>query len=268
MAVTDLRVDGQGGSGGGLHVRRWRDDDPVAGDRQRAPIVLLHDSLGCVALWREFPAQLARATGRAVIAYDRLGFGRSDPYSGTLPESFVFDQAGNDFRRVREALGFDRFIAFGHSVGGGMAVGCASAYPQACLALITVSAQAFVEDRTLDGIRAARDNFAQPGQLERLVRHHGDKARWVLSAWIDTWLAPDFADWSLDEILPQVRCPTLVVHGSEDEFGSAHHPRRIAAGVSGPATLHLLDGVGHVPHREQPERLLALFAQWLASMAG
>lgn len=266
MAVTDLHIDAQDGHRR-LKVRCWRSDDARAGDGNPAPIVLLHDSLGCIALWRDFPAQLAQATGRAVIAYDRLGFGQSDPHPAKLPPSFVFDEAQHDFRRVREALGFDRFIAFGHSVGGGMAVACAAAYPQACVALITESAQAFVEERTLAGIRAAREGFAQASQFERLARYHGDKTAWVLSAWIDTWLAPDFADWSLDDFLPQVTCPTLVIHGSEDEFGSAQHPRRIAAGVAGPATLHLLDGVGHVPHREQSEPLLALIAEWLANLS-
>ena len=265
VLVDDLRVP-ERAVGGGLHVRRWRVEGAAAASGRMTPIMLLHDSLGCVTLWRDFPAQLAQATGRAVIAYDRLGFGQSDPHPGRLSPSFVVDEAHDDFRRVREVLGVDRFIAFGHSVGGGMAVACAAAYPQACVALITESAQAFVEDRTLAGIRAARDGFAQAGQIERLARYHGDKTPWVLSAWIDTWLAPDFADWSLDEILPQVTCPTLVVHGSEDEFGSAQHPRCIAAGVGGPSTLQLLDGVGHVPHREQPERMLVLFAEWLADL--
>ncbi len=266
VLVDDLRV-AERGVGGGLHVRRWCTDGVAAASGRMTPIMLLHDSLGCVALWRDFPERLARATGRDVIAYDRLGFGQSDPHAGRLPASFVFDEAGDGFRRVREALGVDRFIAFGHSVGGGMAVACAAAYPQACRALVTVSAQAFVEDRTLAGIRAAREGFTQPGQVERLARYHGDKTAWVLSAWIGTWLSPDFADWSLDEVLPQVRCPALVVHGSDDEFGSERHPRRIAAGVAGPSTLQWLEGVGHVPHREQPDRLLVLFAAWLAELS-
>ncbi|MCR2726207.1 alpha/beta hydrolase, partial [Salmonella enterica] len=86
------------------------------------------------------------------------------------------------------------FIAFGHSVGGGMGICCAAAHPDDCRALITESAQTFAEDRTLDGIRAAQRNFAEPGQLDRLKKYHGDKAAWVLSAWVDTWLSPAFAD--------------------------------------------------------------------------
>lgn len=244
---------------GALHAREWR---PGA-DRGRAPVVLLHDSLGCVALWREFPSRLAQASGRRVIAYDRLGFGRSDPHPGRLPRSFIGDEAHAGFDAVRRALGIGRFAAFGHSVGGGMAAGCAAAWPDDCAGLVTESAQAFVEERTVAGILAARDAFARPGQLDRLSRHHGDRAAWVLSAWIDTWLAPDFADWTLDDTLRRVRCPSLVLHGEHDEYGTALHPQRIAALTAGDSILQLLDGCGHLPHREQPERVLGLVADWL-----
>lgn len=246
---------------GRLFARHWTPDS-ARGD---APIVLLHDSLGCVDLWRDFPERLAAAGARDVIAYDRLGFGRSDAHPHTLRAGFIAEEARADFRRVREAFALDAFVAFGHSVGGGMAVGCAAAYPDACRALITESAQAFVEDRTIAGILDAERSFAQPGRLDRLRRYHGDKAAWVLSAWIDTWLAPDFADWTLDDELGRVRCPTLVLHGEHDEYGSARHPERIAALVRGPSTLRLLHDCGHVPHRELPEVVLDLVSSWLAS---
>jgi len=250
---------------GRLHAVEWSPADAAA--PARTPLVLLHDSLGCVALWRDFPDALARATGRRVIAYDRLGFGRSDPHPGALPASFIHDEAREGFRHLRAAFALDRFIAFGHSVGGGMAVGCAAVHPEACEGLVAMSAQAFVEDRTRQGIRAAREAFARPGQVERLAKYHGDKARWVLGAWIDTWLAPGFAGWTLDDDLRRVRCPSLVLHGDCDEYGSALHPRRIAARVAGPASLHLLEGCGHVPQREQPDAVLSKVRHWLAATA-
>ncbi|RDZ28923.1 alpha/beta fold hydrolase [Lysobacter silvisoli] len=244
---------------GRLHAQRWRPTQSESG----APIVLLHDSLGCVALWRDFPSRLAQATGRSVIAYDRLGFGRSDPHPARLDKTFVHAEARQGFAALREALALERFVVFGHSVGGGMAVGCAAAYPDDCVALITESAQAFVEDRTVAGIQAARATFAEPGQLERLSKYHGDKAAWVLSAWIDTWLADDFAHWSLDDHLRQVRCPVLALHGELDEYGSHRHPERIAALSTGPATLRLLPGCGHVPHKEREAQVLAMVERWL-----
>jgi pimeloyl-ACP methyl ester carboxylesterase len=137
-----------------------------------------------------------------------------------------------------------------------MAVHCAARYPDDCVALVTESAQSFVEERTRAGILAARAGFAAPGAMERLARYHGDKAAWVLAAWTDTWLAPAFGRWTLDAVLPRVGCPTLVLHGSEDEYGSPLQPARIAGGVGGPSELLMLPGLRHVPHREQ-EQLVA-----------
>ncbi|SDI48732.1 alpha/beta fold hydrolase [Pseudomonas panipatensis] len=233
-------------------------------ERGGAPIVLLHDSLGCVALWRDFPERLAQASGRRVIAYDRLGFGRSDAHPGRLPPSFVEDEARGGFQALCEQLDLSRFVVLGHSVGGGMAVGCAAAHGSACAGLITESAQAFVEVDTLDGIRAAEREFAAPGQLERLRKYHGDKAEWVLRAWVDSWLSEAFSQWNLDRQLPLVRCPLLSLHGDRDEYGSLRHPERITALASGPAQRQVLPDCGHVPHREQPAAVLAAITAFLA----
>lgn len=250
------------GEHGRLYTKRWDPAQHHAGDA--APIVLLHDSLGCVELWRDFPERLALATGRSVIAYDRLGFGRSDPHPGKLDSAFVRDEARGAFRTLLEQLELEGFVAFGHSVGGGMAIACAAAWPAQCRTLITESAQAFAEDRTLAGIRAAQRAFAEPGQLDRLKKYHGDKADRVLHAWIDTWLAADFADWNLDEELRLVRCPVLALHGEHDEYGSSRHPERIAALVPPHATARILRDCGHVPHREQAEAVIGIVAPWLA----
>lgn len=247
--------------GGRLFARRWDGADTAR--TGVAPIVLLHDSLGCVDLWREFPEQLAAATRRQVIAYDRLGFGRSDPHVGRLPLSFIGDEAATSFAALRDGMQFDRFVAFGHSVGGGMAVACAASYANACVALITESAQAFVEDRTLQGLHAARGNFSEPGQVERLQRYHGDKADWVLQAWLGNWLDPDFGDWRLDETLSRLHLPALVIHGDQDEFGSAEHARRIAQQAGEGSRLLLLEDCGHVPHRQVTGEVLEAARIWL-----
>ncbi len=245
---------------GRLHAKIW--NGPHAA--HPPPFVLFHDSLGCVALWRDFPEKLAAATERAVIAYDRLGFGKSDAHPGNLDFKLIRDEASYVLPALRKQFAFDQFIAFGHSVGGGMAIECAAAFPDLCVALITESAQTFVEDRTLDGIRDARRAFAQDAQVERLRKYHGDKAAWVLSAWVDTWLAPEFAAWNLDRALTQVRCPVLAIHGGRDEYGSIRHPERIAALANAPVTLKILAQYGHVPHREAESAVL----EWVANFVG
>ena len=261
-SLNEIRIPTPQGS---IYVRRWQ--APVAGEGEqgpaRAPIVLLHDSLGSVALWRDFPQQLAEATRRDVLAYDRLGFGQSDPYPGTLGPGFVAREAETVFPAVHQGLGLGDFIVLGHSVGGGMAAMVAARYGAQCKAVITESAQAFVEDRTLQGIRAAQQDFARPGQLARLEKYHGDKAAWVLSAWVDTWLSPQFRGWSLDTVLPRVRCPVLAFQGANDEFGSARQPERIAALAAGPVSVQTLP-CGHVPHRECTAQVLERVQSFVA----
>jgi len=258
--ATDQRVATEQGM---LFARVW--SPPQLHADPGATILLFHDSLGCVDLWRDFPQQLAAATRRSVVAYDRLGFGRSDPHPGLLPLTFIRDEAATVVTRLCDTLGLGAIIPFGHSVGGGMAIATAARWPERCAAVVTESAQSFVEDRTRAGLEAARIEFARPVQLERLARYHGAKARWVLDAWIETWLSPEFADWRLDNDLRGVRCPALAIHGDRDEYGSVEHPGRIARLTHGPSRAVILDGCGHVPHREQPARVLAEVAGFLAS---
>lgn len=259
VPAHDMRIDTGRGA---LFARMWW-EEPLL-QNTPSPIVLFHDSLGAVELWRSFPQALAGATGRPVIAYDRLGFGRSDAFPGALPADFIEAEARDTLPLLREAFGFTRFIACGHSVGGGMAVETASRHRESCLAVITMGAQAFIEERTLDGIRVARAAFQQPEELARLARYHGDKARWVVDAWTETWLSSEFAGWTLDRALAEVACPLLAIHGDADEFGSAAHPGCIAEG-RGRAVL--LPGVGHNPHREAEAQTVALIAEFLAGLA-
>ena len=259
--TTDHWVDHPSGR---LFVRQWQ---PEGVQPALAPIALMHDSLGCVELWRDFPALLAAATRRRVLAYDRLGFGRSSKRVGRPGPGFIAEEATAVWPLLRERFGIGRFVVAGHSVGGGMAVEIAAHAGDDCVALVTMAAQAFVEDRTLAGLRVAQAQFADPAQVERLARYHGDKAAWALDAWLGRWLDPAFADWTLDAALPRVRCPVLAIHGDADEYGSAAHPGRIADGVAGPARVELLAAGGHIPYREQPEVVVQLMADFLAPLA-
>lgn len=243
---------------GRLFAQCWNTDDI-----QKAAIVLMHDSLGCVALWRDFPERLARSSGHRVIAYDRLGFGRSDACPGEQPMSFVEDEATSGFQTVCDYFDLNQFVVFGHSVGGGMAVCCAAAHPSRCKAVISESAQAFVEAATRDGIRQAERLFSQPEQFERLHKYHADKAHRVLRAWIDTWLSNDFNNWNLDTQLRRVGCPMLVLHGDRDEYGSTQQPEHIAANAGSSASVEIFPDCGHVPHREYSDAVLTTVCAFL-----
>lgn len=243
--------------GGRIYLRQWSISRPAG-----CPIILLHDSLGSVEQWRNFPASLATETNRCVIAYDRLGFGRSTPRLGLPSPEFVADEADTVFPALMEAIGVESFVPFGHSVGGGMALAVAAASGKKCEAVISESAQAFVEPLTLAAIRAAESRFSRRDDFARIERWHGRKAQWVLDAWVKVWLSPQFAHWNLDSHLERIQCPVLAIHGKRDEFGSLAFPRRITAGVNGPAEQAILD-CGHVPHREQEQEVLRLTGSFL-----
>ncbi|GAA5187004.1 alpha/beta hydrolase [Acinetobacter kookii] len=247
-----------------LYAKSWQSTEA---NPELAPIILMHDSLGSVALWRDFPAQLAAQTKRIVYAYDRLGFGQSAVNHQPLGLDFVITEATHGFKAVLDYFALKDFIVLGHSVGGGMSAAIAAEYSQRCQALVTIAAQYEVEERTLAGIREAKQAFRQAGQMERLAKYHADKAQWVLDAWTETWLAPAFKDWNLSQVLPQVQCPSLIIHGEQDEYGTLAQPRQIFAGVKGAAELQILEDLHHMPHKEQPELVLALISEFLAEIS-
>ena len=144
-----------------------------------------------------------------------------------------------------------------------MAVAAGAALPDVVAAIITESAQAFVEDRTLEGIAAARAVMRRPDQLARLARYHGDNARWVLDAWTETWLSPRFADWRLDDDLRGLRCPIFALHGERDEYGSRAFPERIGSLPPAGTTFLILDDCGHIPHRQKPDAVLDAVGRFL-----
>lgn len=246
-------------AGGRMYFQRWRPQDADG-----EPIILIHESLGSVAGWRGFPAALAQACHREVIAYDRLGYGRSDPCTRLPDCRFIHDEATRQFPALLSACAIDRFTVFGHSVGGEMAVCMAAAHPRRCMAVVSVSAQAFVEACTLAGIRAARERFREPDVFARLQRLHGDKAGWVLDAWTKTWLSTAFTDWNVDAQLGAMACPLLVIHGTEDAYASQEQPRRMVRLAGGPSCLRMFQGCGHVPWREQGEQVLHEVTRFLA----
>jgi len=148
-----------------------------------------------------------------------------------------------------------------------MALVIAASLSEACDAVITEAAQAYVEPRTLSAIRSAKLQFSGPEQLEKLARWHGEKAVWVLDAWTEVWLSPEFVSWDLDQHLGKVKCPVLAIHGDLDEYGSVEFPRRITSKVTGPSQLAILEHCGHVPHRARRDEVLRLTSAFLDGRA-
>lgn len=247
--------------GGEVYVKRWM---PETASKQ-LPMILLHDSLGSVDLWRTFPSTLSEGLHRPVIAYDRLGFGKSDARTEIPSIFFVEEEATLYFPAIKAALGLEKYSLCGHSVGGGMSINIAARDPD-CQAVITMAAQPYLEELTTQGIRDALEMFKQPGQIARLERWHGDKGEWVLRAWTDTWLSPDFADWGLHAAIGKVTCPVLAIHGATDEYGSPAFPKFISEHVGGRGEMLLLEECGHMPHRERLDDVLTAIEVFLESL--
>ncbi len=245
-------------SNGNIFVRKWIPDGVAS-----LPIILLHDSLGSVELWRDFPAALAHATQRVVIAYDRLGFGKSSLRTEPIEISFIDDEARFNLPAVVAALGIDKYILFGHSVGGAMALVAAALQGDNCVAIISESALVFVEDCAVAEIRKAKQDFADENLFGKLAKWHGERTRWVLDAWTGMWLSDEFKHWTLDAYLTQIHIPLLAIHGESDEYGSCASPRHIIQSVRGPAKMEIIPASGHFPHRENQEKIVSLVCAFL-----
>jgi pimeloyl-ACP methyl ester carboxylesterase len=244
--------------GGTIYARKWI-PDKILSD---IPVVLLHDSLGCVDLWRNFPETLAINLCRSIIAYDRLGFGKSDGRDGLPSLDFIEEEATRYFPAVKSALSISEYILFGYSVGGGMSINIASRDSD-CRAVITMSSQAFVEKLTVSGIEEAKKGFEQPGQFERLEKWHGKKAKWVLRAWTDIWCSPEFSGWSLESCIGKVSCPVLAIHGDRDEYGSRAFPEFISGRAGGVSEMRIIKDCGHMPHKEKTDEVINAVREFL-----
>jgi pimeloyl-ACP methyl ester carboxylesterase len=237
-----------------LEVRRW------PGGRG-APVVMLHEGLGSVAMWRDFPARLAEATGREVIAWSRRGYGRSDPLPHRRTPRYMHDEA-TAARRLLERLGLERAHLFGHSDGGSIALILAALAPEVASSLVLEAPHVIVEPQTYDSIAAVKAGLSASGLIGRLARHH-DRPEEVFWRWNDIWLDPDFRAWDITGLLPAVTAPALLIQGHDDEYGTMAQLDLIGAALPETARLELA-ACGHAPHRDQPEAVLRATAEFLA----
>lgn len=248
---------------GGMIEVRWHPPSPVdngagSGQTQRAttPMVLLHEGLGSVSMWRSFPEQLASSAGREVIAYSRFGHGRSTAPAVPLDERFMHREAMATLPAVLDAADLDRVVLFGHSDGGSIALIFAATYPQRTAGLVLEAPHVFVEDVSIASIERMKQLYATTDLRARLARHH-DNVDAAFHGWNDVWLSPQFRAWNIETYLPRVTCPILLIQGEQDEYGSLAQVRAIERGVTGPIETDVLPDCGHSPHRDQTNKVLA-----------
>ena len=219
-----------------------------------APVVVfLHEGLGSVSMWRDFPARFCTEHGFKGLVYSRYGYGRSTPKPAGehWAPDFMHLQAHELLPKLLAHLNIDRPWLFGHSDGGSIALLYASKFRP--VGIVVVAPHIFVEEVSIASIEQAREAYAKTDLRARLARHHADPDS-AFRGWNDVWLSPAFRTWNIEPSLDSISCPVLAVQGEDDEYGTLEQVRGIARHVA-QTELLVIPHCGHSPHRDQPETL-------------
>lgn len=234
---------------------------------QPLTLILLHEGLGCVALWKEFPRQLAETSGCRVLSYSRSGYGGSDPCPLPRPLRFMHDEGLRVLPKILEAAEIDQAVLVGHSDGASIALIHAGGLADRRIrALVLMAPHVFVEELTVTSIRQARDAYSATDLRRRLQRYHGANVDCAFLGWSGVWLDPGFLQWNLEEYLPSIRVPVLLIQGEEDNYGTLRQLEAIEAQLPGKVERVILPACGHSPFRDQPEKTLQASAAFLKNL--
>ncbi|MBP6187409.1 MAG: alpha/beta hydrolase [Azonexus sp.] len=233
----------------------------------RPTLMLLHEGLGCVSMWRHFPEKLAAATGCRLIVWSRAGYGGSEAYPEPRTPHYMHRECEEALPALISALAIERPLLIGHSDGGSIALIFAGAFPEVPLGVAVMAPHEFVEDITLAGIRDASVAWQSTDLPKKLSRYHHEQTARVFSDWNDTWLSPAFRDWNIEEYLPKIRCPVLAIQGEDDEYATMRQIDVIAEQVPGTKLLKL-PRCGHSPHRDQEAAVLDALAAFISRLSG
>ncbi|MGC4056969.1 MAG: alpha/beta hydrolase [Chitinophagaceae bacterium] len=229
----------------------------------RPVIIFLHDSLGCTALWRDFPDRLADRCRCNFFVYDRQGYGASEAFSIHERDLDYMHREAAVLSDLIKYFDFKHVWLFGHSDGGSIALIAAALYPQLLMGIITEGAHIFVEELTLRGIREAVTAYHHTDLPQKLELYHGLRTADLFRLWAETWLAESFRHWNISAILPEIICPVLVIQGAEDAYGTEAQVQGIVQSVRGPADAYLIPQSGHSPHKEASDSTLTISADFI-----
>jgi pimeloyl-ACP methyl ester carboxylesterase len=225
-------------------------------------LVFLHQGLGCAAMWRDFPDRMASTTGCGALVYSRTGHGGSEALKGPRPVRYLHDEALEVLPAVLEHFGLGDVVLFGHSDGASIAIllagsGQESRHRRSSVrALVLEAPHVFVEPAAIEGITRISREYETTGLKERLSRYHGDNTDPMFRGWSGVWLRPEFQAWNIEEALPAIESPVLVIQGEDDEYGTVKQVEAVVTRVRGPARSLLLTRCGHSPHSERPDEVL------------
>jgi pimeloyl-ACP methyl ester carboxylesterase len=232
-------------------------------------LVFLHEGLGCVAMWRDFPERLAAQTGCSALVYSRAGYGNSDPIELPRPVGFMHEEALVTLPQVLDAFEISKAVLVGHSDGGSIAIIHAGGTGDPRVrGLVLEAPHVFVEEVGLESIRAIAEEHRHGNLQKALARYHGKNVDATFWGWNDVWLNPEFRSWNIEEYLPKIRVPVLLIQGEDDQYGTQEQVRRIDAGCPGQVRTVLLEDCGHSPHLDQPQRTLEAMKEFVREVSG
>jgi pimeloyl-ACP methyl ester carboxylesterase len=231
-------------------------------------IVFLHEGLGCVAMWRDFPDRVASALGCGALVYSRRGYGRSEPVRGPRAARFMHDEALDVLPAVVEHFQLREVVLFGHSDGASIAVMYAGARLGPVRSLVLEAPHVFVEPVCIEGIERIARAYETTGLRDRLARYHGGNTDSMFRTWTDVWLRPEFRQWNIEEYLPAIESPVLVVQGENDAYGTLRQVEAVVTQVRGPAESLVLARCGHSPHSDRPQEVLETAGRFLRGTLG
>jgi pimeloyl-ACP methyl ester carboxylesterase len=230
----------------------------------QATLVFLHEGLGSIAHWKDFPQQLCKATGYGGFLYDRSGYGKSDLLTNPRPLDYLEREALNILPAILEQNRISNPILIGHSDGGTIALLFAAKFPEMVRGVITEAAHVFVEEITLQGIKDSLKAFSEDKELKaKLVKYQGKHAYQIISDWKNIWLSSEFRDWNIEKNLSNITCPVFVMQGENDDYGSPAQVDAIANQVSGFSQKLIISDCGHRPHHQAREIVLQEMTQFI-----
>ena len=228
-------------------------------------LVFLHEGLGSVGLWRDFPDKLATRLGLPALVYSRFGYGQSDGLLAANTPRFMHEEALGVLPALLDRLAIERPLLIGHSDGASIALIHAAASGRPVHGLVLMAPHVFVEPICLESIARIRETYFNTDLKQRLARHHAHVDDAFLG-WADTWLLPEFRSWSIEDLLPAVRPPMLLIQGRDDAYGTLAQLDRIEARVQGPVTRLVLADCGHAPQRDQEAAVVQAIATFTTSL--
>lgn len=230
---------------------------------EKPTIVLLHEGLGCVALWRDFPKKLAEATGWGVFACSRAGYGRSDPVQLPRPLDYMTREAMDVLPVILDAIGFQRGVLLGHSDGASIATIYAGGVEDMRVRGIGLLApHFFTEPSGLAAIAEAKIAYQTGNLKEKLAKYHTNVDN-AFVGWNDAWLDPDFADWNISDAIDYLRIPVLAIQGQDDQYGTLAQIEELENRLYSPLDKAILENCKHAPHLEQEECTLDVVTEFI-----